>query len=162
MPPRDAEDLQTFEALRPDLIALSYRMLGDAGSAQDFVQEAWLRWHARTAEVVSPRAFLIAIVTRLCLNELASLRARGERSTGMRLPEPVDLRSVGIGPVDALESISMAFMVVLERLTPAERAVLLLHDVFDLPHEEIAPLVSRTPESCRKLLERVASACARC
>jgi RNA polymerase sigma-70 factor (ECF subfamily) len=147
-------DLAVFETHRPALLALAYRMLGDVGRAQDMVQEAWLRWHRRAAEVESPKAFLVTVVTRLCLNELDSARARREESRSDRLPEPVNLEQGGMARLEELEQLSMAILVVLERLTPAERAVLLLHEVFDFSHEEIAALVSRTPAACRKLLER--------
>ncbi len=118
------------------------------------VQEAWLRWSRHDEPVESPRAFLVTVVTRLCLNELSSARARHEQSRSDRLPEPVDLAEAGMARLEAVEQVSMAFLVALERLTPAERAVLLLHEVFDLPHQEIAALIERTPATSRKLLER--------
>jgi RNA polymerase sigma-70 factor (ECF subfamily) len=152
--PRATEDLAVFESHRPAMLALAYRMLGDVGRAQDMVQEAWLRWHKRDVEVDSPKAFLVTVVTRLCLNELTSARARREESRSDRLPEPVDLEEGGMARLAELEQLSMAILVVLERLTPAERATLLLHDAFDFTHEEIAPLVSRSAAACRKLLER--------
>jgi RNA polymerase sigma-70 factor, ECF subfamily len=152
--PRATQDLAVFESHRPALLGLAYRMLGDVGRAQDTVQEAWLRWHQRDVDVDSPRAFLVTVVTRLCLNELASARARREESRSDRLPEPIDLEEGGMGQLARLEELSMAILVVLERLAPAERAALLLHDVFDFTHDEIAELVSRTPTACRKLLER--------
>ena len=151
---RSTEDLAVFESHRPALVALAYRMLGDVGRAQDMVQEAWLRWHGRDVEVESPKAFLVTVVTRLCLNELDSARARREESRSDRLPEPVNLERFGMSRLEDLEQLSMAILVVMERLSPAERAVLLLHDVFDFRHEEIAELVSRSPAACRKLLER--------
>jgi RNA polymerase sigma-70 factor (ECF subfamily) len=152
--PRATDDLAVFESHRPALLALAYRMLGDVGRAQDMVQEAWLRWHRREVDVDSPKAFLVTVVTRLCLNELTSARARREESRSDRLPEPASLEEGGLSRLDELEQLSMAILVVLERLTPPERATLLLHDVFDFAHEEIATLVSRTPAACRKLLER--------
>ena len=156
MSTRATRDLEIFESLRPELVALAYRMLGDVGRAQDMVQEAWLRWHRREAdvEVDVPKAYLVTIVTRLCLNELDAARVRREESRGDRLPEPVDLDQGGMSRLESLEEVSMAFLVLLERLTPAERAVLLLHDVFDFPHDEIAALVERSPAASRKLLER--------
>ena len=154
MKERATDDLAVFESHRPALVALAYRMLGDVGRAQDMVQEAWLRWHGRDVEVESPKAFLVTVVTRLCLNELDSARARREESRSDRLPEPVNLEAGGMSRLEDLEQLSMAILVVLERLSPAERAVLLLHDVFDFQHEEIAGLVSRSPAACRKLLER--------
>jgi RNA polymerase sigma-70 factor (ECF subfamily) len=146
--------LAAFEACRRDLIVLAYRMLGDMGRAEDIVQEAWLRWEHQSVDPDSPKAFLITIVTRLCLNELDSARARREESRADRLPEPVDLDEGGLSRVDQLERVSMAFLVVLQRLTPAERAVLLLHDVFDFEHREIADLVGTNAPASRKLLER--------
>jgi RNA polymerase sigma-70 factor (ECF subfamily) len=129
-------------------------MLGDLARAEDMVQEAWIRWERRQEAVDSPRAYLVTLVTRLCLNELDSAKVRREESRSDRLPEPVDLEEGGIGRVEILEQVSMAFLVVLQRLTPAERAVLLLHDVFDFDHAQIATLVGKSEPSCRKLLER--------
>ncbi len=150
-----AADLEVFESHRALLVAHAYRMLGDLGRAEDMVQEAWLRWEGRKeAEVDSPRAYLVTLVTRLCLNELASARSRHEESRGDRLPEPVDLDAGGMGRMETLEQVSMAFLVVLQRLTPAERAVLLLRDVFDFDYAEIAALVGKSEAACRKLLER--------
>jgi RNA polymerase sigma-70 factor (ECF subfamily) len=113
-----------------------------------------VRWQRRDAVVDAPKAFLVKIVTRLCLNELGSARARREEARGDRLPEPIDLDESGIGGVELLDQVSMAFLVLLQRLTPAERAVLLLHDVFDLSHAEIAALVGKTEAACRQLLGR--------
>jgi RNA polymerase sigma-70 factor (ECF subfamily) len=155
MTPSFASDLEVFESHRALLVAHAYRMLGDLGRAEDMVQEAWLRWEGRReAEVESPRAYLVTLVTRLCLNELASAKSRREESRSDRLPEPVDLDAGGMGRVETLEQVSMAFLVVLQRLTPAERAVLLLRDVFDFDYAEIASLVSKSEAACRKLLER--------
>ena len=149
-----ARRLAEFESCRRDLAALAYRMLGDMGRAEDMVQEAWLRWEGHEVEADSPRAYLTTVVTRLCLNELESARARREESRADRLPEPVDLEEGGIARLERIEEVSMAFLVVLQRLTPAERAVLLLHDVFDFAHDEIAGLVGNNAAACRKLLER--------
>lgn len=147
-------DVQTFEKHRRELLALAYRMLGDMGRAEDAVQEAWLRWQGRAEEVDAPRVYLAKVVTRLCLNELQSGRSRREESRSDRLPEPVHLDEGGIGRVEGLDQISMAFLVVLQRLTPAERAVLLLHDVFDFTHAEIADLVKKSVVACRQILSR--------
>jgi RNA polymerase sigma-70 factor, ECF subfamily len=149
-----AGDLEVFESHRALLVAHAYRMLGDLGRAEDMVQETWLRWSGRHVEVESPRAYLVTVVTRLCFNELDSAKTRREESRGDRLPEPVDLDEGGIGRVETLDQISMAFLVVLQRLTPAERAVLLLREVFDFDYSEIATLVGKTEPACRKLLER--------
>jgi len=144
---------ETFEEHRPALLALAYRMLGDMARAEDVVQEAWVRWQ-RQEDVESNKAFLLTTVTRLCLDELGSARARREESRGDRLPEPVDLDQAGIGRVEMLDQISMAFLVILQRLTPAERAVLLLHDVFDMTHADIAALLGKSDAACRQLLKR--------
>jgi RNA polymerase sigma-70 factor (ECF subfamily) len=149
-----SDDATEFESNRASLIALAYRMLGDLGRAEDIVQEAWLRWQGRTAEVDAPKAFLLKVVAHLCLNELDSARARREESRGDRLPEPVDLDELGMDRVETLDQISMAFLVVLQRLTHAERAVLLLHDVFDMNHAEIASLLQKSEAACRQLLSR--------
>lgn len=148
-----AGDLSVFESHRALLVAHAYRMLGDVGRAEDMVLEAWLRWDGRQVEVDSSRAYLVTLVTRLCLNELDSATARWEESRSDRLPEPVALDEGGIGRVEMLEQVSMAFLVVLQRLTPAERAVLLLRDVFDFDYGEIAALVGKSEAACRKLLE---------
>jgi RNA polymerase sigma-70 factor (ECF subfamily) len=149
-----ADDLAAFESHRALLVAHAYRMLGDLARAEDMVQEAWLRWSGRHVDVTSPRAYLVKLITRLCFNELDSAKSRHEESRGDRLPEPVDLEQGGIGRLEMLDQISMAFLVVLQRLTPAERAVLLLRDVFEFDYEEIAALVEKTEPACRKLLER--------
>jgi RNA polymerase sigma-70 factor (ECF subfamily) len=154
LPPHPAAHLASFQSCRRDLVVLAYRMLGDMGRAEDVVQEAWLRWSAQPVAADSPKAYLVTIVTRLCLNELDSARARREESRADRLPEPVALDPAGIAELEEAEAISMALLVVLQRLKPAERAVLLLHDVFDFPHGEIGPLVGKSAATCRKLLER--------
>jgi RNA polymerase sigma-70 factor (ECF subfamily) len=143
-----------FEAHRASLLALAYRMLGDFGRAEDLVQEAWLRWQRNDDPVDSPKAFLVKVVTRLCLNELSSARARREETRADRLPEPVHLGDLGLERVEILDQISMAFLVLLQRLTPAERAALLLHDVFDFDHDEIATLLQKTEPASRQLLKR--------
>jgi RNA polymerase sigma-70 factor, ECF subfamily len=147
-------DLDVFEMHRPLLVAHAYRMLGDLGRAEDMVQDAWLRWSGRHVHVESPRAYLVTLVTRLCINELDSAKTRHEQSRGDRLPEPVDLDEGGIGRVEIGDQISMAFLVVLQRLTAAERAVLLLRDVFEFDYKDIAALVGKSEPACRKLLER--------
>jgi RNA polymerase sigma-70 factor, ECF subfamily len=149
-----SQRLPEFQLHRRDLVALAYRMLGDAARAEDMVQEAWLRWDGHTDAVDSPRAYLVTIVTRLCLNELDSARARREESRADRLPEPVDLEAGGMASLERSEQISMAFLVMLQRLSPSERAVVLLHEVFDFDHREIGDLIGATSASSRKLLER--------
>lgn len=139
-----------FEAQRGLLFAIAYRMLGTVQEAEDAVQDAWLRWHsAEAAEVVSPKAFLTTVVTRLCVDRLRSARARRETYVGPWLPEP----SAAHDPLD-LESLSFAVLVLLETLSPLERAVYVLHQVLDYSHAEIADLMGKTPEAVRQALHR--------
>src|SRR5262249_3408508 len=136
-------DLPVFESPRALLLAHAYRVLGDLGRAEDMVPGGGLRRSGRNGEVDSPRAYLVTLVTRLCFHELDSAKTRREESRSDRLPEPVDLDEGGIGRVEMLDQVSMAFLVLLQRLTPAERAVLLLRDVFDFDYREIAALVGK-------------------
>jgi RNA polymerase sigma-70 factor (ECF subfamily) len=145
------DDLDLFEQHRPALRALAYRMLGDTASADDIVQEAWIRWQARAVEVDNPRSYLLTIATRLCLNQLASARSRHEQLRAT-LPEPIE--DPGEGALELMEQVSMAFLVALQRLSPAERAVLLLHEVFDVSHTEIGRLLDKSEEASRQLLRR--------
>jgi RNA polymerase sigma-70 factor (ECF subfamily) len=147
------ESTAIFESQRPALVRLAYRMLGDLGRAQDIVQDAWLRWQRLEDPVDAPKALLTKMVTRQCLNELGSARARQEESRSNRLPEPVR-GEVEEDAVERADQISMAFLVLLQRLTPPERAALLLHDVFDFGHEEVARLLEKTVPACRQLLSR--------
>jgi RNA polymerase sigma-70 factor, ECF subfamily len=148
------DDAIIFEGERPSLLAHAYRMLGDLARAEDVVQDAWLRWQRREAEVDSPRAYLLTTVTRLCLDELGAARNRHEEPRGDRLPEPVDLELAGLARVERLDRISVAFLVLLQRLTAAERAVFLLHEVFDMSHKEIAGRLGRSEDACRQALKR--------
>lgn len=137
-----------LEAHRPALFGIAYRMLGDRAAAEDVLQEAFLR--ARDASRVdSPRAWLSTVVTRLCLDHLKSARVRRETYCGPWLPEPLPTGA----EVDR-ETISMAFMVLLETLSPLERAVFLLHDVFDYTHAEIAAIVGEREATVRQILHR--------
>src|SRR5919197_4388906 len=140
------------EELRPLLFSIAYRMLGSAGDAEDVVQEAFLRAERAEAEgarIESRRAFLATVTTRLAIDQLRSARARRETYAGPWLPEPVVTDS---RPDD--DSVSMALLVTLESLTPVERAVFLLHDVFDYGYDEIAEIVGKTRENCRQLALR--------
>src|SRR5215210_3880591 len=139
---------ETYETLRPYGFSIAYRMLGSVAEAEDVVQEALLRLH-RTDRVEHPRAFVATVVTRLAIDQLRSARARRETYPGPWLPEPIVTDS---RPDD--ESVSMALLVTLESLTPVERAVFLLHDVFDYSYDEIAEIVGKTRENCRQLALR--------
>jgi RNA polymerase sigma-70 factor (ECF subfamily) len=142
--------LTPFQASRSRLISIAYRMLGSASDAEDAVQEVWMRWQdADQASIQNPEAWLSAVVSRLCLDKLKALRVRRETYTGPWLPEPV----VSERPIDR-ESISLAFMVVLERLSPSERAVYLLHRVFDYKHREIADALQMSEAAVRQAFHR--------
>jgi RNA polymerase sigma-70 factor, ECF subfamily len=146
-----------FAESRPWLFAIAYRMLGSVMDAEDVVQDAWLRWQeAPETEVRSPRAYLTTIVTRLAINRLQSARAQRETYVGPWLPEPLvtDPEPDPEAKVELAESLSMAFLVLLERLSPVERAVFLLHEVFDLEYPEIARIVDKTEANCRQLVVR--------
>lgn len=152
---------ETFESLRPTLLSLAYRMLGRVSEAEDVVQEAFVRLHravAAGAQVGSPRAYLSAVVTRLCIDQLRSARARREQYVGEWLPEPVITDAApGADPAvqaEQADSLSMAFLVLLEQLTPVERAVFLLHDVFGYGYAEVAAIVSKSEDNCRQLAAR--------
>src|SRR3979411_148115 len=129
-----------FTSTRPLLFSIAYRMLGSVADAEDLVQDAYLRWQqAPEADVRAPRPSLATIVTRLAINQLRSARLQRETYVGPWLPEPLvtDLAPDPSEPVERAESLSMAFLVLLERLSPLERAVLLLRDVFDFEYAEI-------------------------
>jgi RNA polymerase sigma-70 factor (ECF subfamily) len=139
-----------FQEQRSRLFSLAYRMLGSAVDAEDILQEAWLRLQGvDTSALGSEAAWLTKVVTNLCLDQLKSARARREQYLGTWLPEPV---SSDVLP-DA-ESISIAFLVLLEQLTPAERAAYLLHDVFEYSHAEVGALLETSAADCRQLALR--------
>jgi RNA polymerase sigma-70 factor (ECF subfamily) len=151
-----------YVELRPLLFSIAYRMLGTVSEAEDALQEAFLRYH-RVAqdgtEVDNPKAYLTATVTRLCLDVLGSARRRRESYVGEWLPEPVldDTLPQNLGPAgraELAESVSMAFLVLLESLGPIERAVFLLRDVFGYEFAEISDFVGRSEDNCRQILVR--------
>src|SRR5436190_5861456 len=153
------DPVEEFESLRSLMFAIAYRMLGSAMEAEDVVQEAYLRFRSVPPETIaSPKAFLSTIVTRLCLNHLQTARARHETYIGPWLPEPVRTESdpyMMLTDRTALhESISMAFLVLLEELTPLERAVFLLREVFEYEYTEIAEIVGKEETACRQLFSR--------
>ena len=137
-----------FEQLRPLAFSIAYRMLGTVTEAEDVVQEAFLRMH-RTRDVEHPKAFLTTVTTRLAIDQLRSARMRRETYPGPWLPEPVVTDS---RPDD--DAVSMALLVTLESLSPVERAVFLLHDVFDYGYDEIAEIVGKSRDNCRQLALR--------
>jgi RNA polymerase sigma-70 factor (ECF subfamily) len=146
-----ADHAAVFEAERPHLLAVAYRMLGTWGDAEDVVQDSFLRFRdAELAAIASPRGFLTTIVVRLCLDTLKSARVQRERYDGLWLPEPVRTDATTIDR----DSIAMAFLVVLEALSPEERAVYVLHEIFDYSHPEIAAMLHKTEDACRQMLRR--------
>ena len=150
--------VERFEEQRPRLRAVAYRMLGSLDDADDAVQEAWVRCSAAGAEdVVNLGGWLTTIVTRVCLNALRARAARPEALAGARVPDPVLSPADGPTPEqEALlaDSVGIALLVVLDALTPAERVAFVLHDVFDVPFGEIAPMLDRTPDAARQLASR--------
>ncbi len=152
---------------RRQLINLAYRILGSLAEAEDVVQEAYARWYAMPPQqqetIRTPGAWLTTVASRICLDLLSSARARRERYVGEWLPEPLPDRAEWTGarpddttvdPVDRVtldESVSMAFLIVLESMTPAERVAFVLHDVFCYPFADVAEIVGRTPVACRQL-----------
>jgi len=149
-------DDEVFQELRPELFGLAYRMLALAADAEDVVHEAYLRWRAEPRrDVRSPRAFLITVVTRLCLDALGSARARRETYVGPWLPEPLLVDELGpAGASELSDSLSLAFLVVLEELSALERAAFLLHDVFGYGYGELSAALVRDQAACRQLVAR--------
>jgi RNA polymerase sigma-70 factor (TIGR02957 family) len=151
-------DVSAFEAHRPLLFSIAYRMLGSASEAEDVVQDAYLRYAAGVpGDVRSLRAWLGTVVTRLCLDRLKSAHARREQYVGPWLPEPVvqaDREPSLARAVEQRESTTLAFLVLLESLTPQERAVFVLREAFDYDYSDIADILDLTPANCRQLFHR--------
>jgi RNA polymerase sigma-70 factor (ECF subfamily) len=149
--------VEVFGRNRPLLFSIAYRMTGSVMEAEDAVQEAYLRWQrASEDEVRSPSAYLSKVVTRLCLDRLRSATVRREQYVGPWLPEPVlgeQAQEIG-GRAELEDTLSMAFLVLLESLTPVERAVFLLREVFDYEYAEIASLVGKSEANCRQISRR--------
>jgi RNA polymerase sigma-70 factor (ECF subfamily) len=149
---------ERFETNRSHLRGIAYRMLGSVTEADDAVQEAWIRLsRTDTSDVDNLRAWLTTVVGRVCLNMLRSRRTRREASLETRVPDPIVSPAAGIDPEqEALlgDSVGLAMLVVLDALTPAERIAFVLHDVFAVPFDEIAPVVGRTPAAARQLASR--------
>ena len=150
-------DEEVFEANRELLFSVAYRMLGTVADAEDAVQDTWLRWSAAPrSDVTEPRAYLARTVTHIALNKLRSARTRRETYIGPWLPEPLltDTAPDSADRAELAESVSLAMLVVLESLTPEERAVFVLHEVFGFTHAEIAVAIGRTDASTRQLMHR--------
>ncbi|KUN10474.1 RNA polymerase subunit sigma-70 [Streptomyces yokosukanensis] len=151
-------DVDRFEASRPRLEAIAYRLLGSASEAEDAVQETFLRWQGADVERIQiPEAWLTKVLTNLCLNQLTSARARRETYVGQWLPEPLLAGDPMLGPADTAEqreSVSFAVLTLLERLTPGERAVYVLREAFDHPHREIAEILDITEAASQQIFHR--------
>ena len=149
-------DAQTFQSLRPHLFSIAYRMLSSAAEAEDVVQDTWLRAASAPDELESARAWMTTVVTRLCLDRLKSARARREEYVGPWLPEPVPTEAIDSAEETASrrESVSMAFLVLLETLTPAERAAFILREIFDDDYADVARILETTPAAARQLVHR--------
>jgi RNA polymerase sigma-70 factor, ECF subfamily len=145
--------MEIHEELRPYLFAIAYRMLGSVAEAEDVVQEAFLRYHAAGVEADSPKAFLAAVTTRLAIDELRSARVRREVYPGQWLPEPI-VDDESIMHAETADSLSLTFLHLLEKLSPVERAVFLLREVFDYSYDEISGIVGKSPDNCRQILVR--------
>ncbi|MFF7265701.1 RNA polymerase sigma-70 factor [Streptomyces sp. NPDC008159] len=152
------DDVDRFEAARPRLEAIAYRLLGSASEAEDAVQETFLRWQGTDAERIEvPEAWLTKVLTNLCLNQLTSARARRETYVGQWLPEPLLSGDPMLGPADTAEqreSVSYAVLTLLERLTPNERAVYVLKEAFDYPHREIAEILDLSEAASQQIFHR--------
>jgi RNA polymerase sigma factor (sigma-70 family) len=153
----DASLAARFEAARPRLGALAYRMLGSVDDAQDAVQEAWLRLSRSDHAIANLDAWLTTVVARICLNSLRDRHGRGREEPVGRLPDPIVDADDEFDPEHRAmlaDAVGLALFVVLDTLPPAERLAFVLHDVFAVPFDEIAPIVERTPEATRKLASR--------
>jgi RNA polymerase sigma-70 factor, ECF subfamily len=149
--------LATFDQHRSLLFSVAYRMLGTVADAEDMLQETFIRWQqADEEEIRSPRAFLTTIISRLCINHLQSARVRREEYVGQWLPEPIvtDPAKDPLSIIRVDESLSMAFLILMERLTPVERAVFLLREVFEYEYAEIAAILGQSEVNCRQILRR--------
>lgn len=149
--------LTLFEEHRRTLFGIAYRMLGSVAEAEDMVQDTYVRWQKQDlADVETPRAWLTSAITRLCIDQLRSARRRREEYVGVWLPEPlIDAESNQADRMAALsDSLSTAFLILLETLAPEERAVYLLHEVFEYDYPEISQIVSRSEAACRQVVHR--------
>jgi RNA polymerase sigma-70 factor, ECF subfamily len=146
-------DVEAFEAQRPRLTRLAYRMLGSVAEAEDAVQDAWLRWTRAGEAVADPAAWLMRVTSRICLDRLRAAKARRETYRGPWLPEPL-IEELSIDPLERAEDVSVAFLLALERLSPLERAVFLLHDVFEADYAEVAETLGKNEAAVRQLASR--------
>jgi RNA polymerase sigma-70 factor (ECF subfamily) len=155
MPSVAEQQPDVFTEHRPLLFSIAYRMLGSVMDAEDMVQETYLRWQqAPRDDVQSPKSYLSTVVTRLCIDQLRSAKTQREQYIGPWLPEPLVADETPDEHLALADSLSMAFLVLLERLAPVERAVFLLREVFDYPYPEIARIVDKSEANCRQMTRR--------
>ncbi|OPC79684.1 RNA polymerase subunit sigma-70 [Embleya scabrispora] len=156
--PLSAYEVDLFESSRGRLEAIAYRLLGSAGDAEDAVQDTYLRWHAADrSHIEKPVAWLTKVLTNLCLNQLTSARARRETYIGQWLPEPLLAGDPMLGPADTFEqreSVSIALLTLMERLSPNERVVYVLREAFGYAHREIAEMLDLTESNCQQIHRR--------
>jgi RNA polymerase sigma-70 factor, ECF subfamily len=145
--------VESHEELRPYLFAIAYRMLGSVAEAEDVVQDAFLRYQEAEVEADSPKAYLATVTTRLAIDQLRSARARREVYPGEWLPEPL-VDDEAVRHAETADSLSLTFLHLLEKLSPTERAVFLLREVFDYSYDEVAEIVGKSPDNCRQILAR--------
>jgi RNA polymerase sigma-70 factor (ECF subfamily) len=150
--------IETFNTHRPLLFGIAYRMLGRVSEAEDMVQDTWLRWQKQdAAEVRSPKAWLVSAVTRLCIDQMRSARREREQYYGVWLPEPLMPTTTDAEPdasTELAESLTMAFMLMLESLGPTERAVFLLREVFSYDYADVGAIVGKSEANCRQIVRR--------
>lgn len=149
--------IDVFNAHRPLLFGIAYRMLGQVGEAEDVLQDVWLRWQKQDAAAIqSAKAWLVSATTRLCIDRLRSARHQRETYYGVWLPEPLMpvTETDGAHAAELADSLTMAFMLMLESLGPAERAVFLLREVFDYDYAEVAAIVGKSEAACRQIVSR--------
>lgn len=152
-----ADSTQTFDQLRPRLQGIAYRMLGSVAEAEDVVQDAWLRWHGAERDGIdNAEAWLVSVTTRLAIDQLRAAKTQREHYAGIWLPEPLlfDNPDTPETIKERADDISVAFLVVLERLTPEARAAFLLREVFDAEYAEVADVIGKSEAACRQLVSR--------
>jgi RNA polymerase sigma-70 factor (ECF subfamily) len=151
----DGVSLTAFEAVRGRLFGLAYRMLGTRADAEDLVQEAYVRWHEVDQDTIeNPEAWLVATTSRMAIDRLRRLKTERDAYVGQWLPEPIVTHEPPDRGLDLADDLSVAFLMLLERLAPDERAAFLLHDVFDIGYPEIASVIDRSEAACRQVVHR--------
>ncbi|RKR45321.1 RNA polymerase sigma-70 factor [Paraburkholderia sp. BL17N1] len=151
------DNARAFNGLRPRLQKIAYRMLGSVAEAEDIVQDVWLRWHATARDAIdNAEAWLVAVTTRMSIDRLRAAKIQREHYTGIWLPEPLmsDLPATPEEATERADDISVAFLVLLERLTPEARAAFLLREIFDADYDEVAQAMGKTEAACRQLVSR--------